>query len=282
MVFHFAPLWWETRHKEMWIQFKHFLASNWESLQEEFFFQAQTLSASSSSILFPQHDPLTHKCLLYSLAFGCVREYFQTVPFLAPFFLALTSFDTTSIVIVVHLKLDGYFSLFVEDYKSNHVFELSFDSFKLAFQHMLHLSTSGPSRMVFEHLRDCFHPKNSMRISPLLFQLCFHISQGHIPPQMAHVLATTHFLTMTKPSCGVRPIVVGETLYRMTNYNLCLQFCETFATHFPPYPFRVTTKGGCDLIIHNIKCTLDLHPNWVVLPLDVVNTFNSMLKGVVF
>ncbi len=41
---------------------------------------------------------------------------------------------------------------FVEDYELNQDLELSFDSFKLTFQHMLNLFANGPSRMVFEHL----------------------------------------------------------------------------------------------------------------------------------
>jgi hypothetical protein len=46
-----------------------------------------------------------------------------------------------------------------------------------------------------------------------LFQLCFHIAQGHIPPQIAHALGAARLLTMTKPLNGIRLIAVGETFY---------------------------------------------------------------------
>jgi len=49
-------------------------------------------------------------------------------------------------------------------------------------------------------------------------------------------------------------------------------------THFSPHQFGIATKGGYEVVIHNIKCTLDQ----VVLQLDVTNVFNSMLKRVVF
>jgi hypothetical protein len=75
---------------------------------------------------------------------------------------------------------------------------------------------------------------------------------------------------------------MGEALYRLISCILCLQFCEAFATHFSPHQFGVVTKGGCETIIHGIKCILDLHPNWVVLQLDVANTFNLVSKGVIF
>jgi hypothetical protein len=130
---------------------------------------------------------------------------------------------------------------------------------------MLHLLTSGPFGMVFKHLRDCFHSKDSTNGFLQLFQLCFHITQGHIPPQIAHVLGTTRLLAMTKALGGVCPIIVGETLYRFTNCALCLQFHEAFVTHFSPHQFGVIIKGGCEIVIHGIRCTLDLHPDWVIL-----------------
>jgi hypothetical protein len=46
-----------------------------------------------------------------------------------------------------------------------------------------------------------------------LFQLCFHIAQGHIPPQIAWVLGLARLLAMTKPLGGINLIAMGETLY---------------------------------------------------------------------
>ncbi len=77
-------------------------------------------------------------------------------------------------------------------------------------------------------------------------------------------------------------VVVGEMLYRLTSHTLCLQFCDVFATHFSPHQFKISIKGGYETIIHGIRCALDLHPNWVVIQLNMVNVSNSMLKGVIF
>jgi len=46
--------------------------------------------------------------------------------------------------------------------------------------------------------------------------------------------------------------------------------------------FGVATKGGCETIIHAIRCTLDLHPDRVVFQLDMANAFNPLLRGVIF
>jgi hypothetical protein len=57
---------------------------------------------------------------------------------LAPFSPAPISFDTTSVFTTLHPKLDGYFPLFLKNYKPNQDLELFSNSLKLAFQHMPH------------------------------------------------------------------------------------------------------------------------------------------------
>ncbi len=169
----------------MQIQVIWFLIGDWENLQEEFFLWAQDLMASSSLMPFPQHDPSAHKHFLHNLVLGHVSEYFQVVHVLTPFFFALMSFDTTSTHSILYHELDGLFMLFLKDYKPNQDFELSFDSFKLTFKCMLYLFASGISRMVFEHLQGYFHPNVFASGFPQLFQLCFHIAQGHNLCQIA-------------------------------------------------------------------------------------------------
>jgi hypothetical protein len=78
------------------------------------------------------------------------------------FSLAPTSSNTILVLNAQHLKLDGYFPLFFKDYELDQNFELSFSSFKLMFQCMLHLSASRPSGMVFKHLQNCFHLEDSV------------------------------------------------------------------------------------------------------------------------
>jgi hypothetical protein len=76
---------------------------------KSFFLGAKALSANLNLIPFPQHDFPTHKRLLHSLTFCCVREYFQRACALAPFSFTPTSFDITSTVTELHPEFDGYF-----------------------------------------------------------------------------------------------------------------------------------------------------------------------------
>jgi hypothetical protein len=58
----------------------------------------------------------------------------------------------------------------LKDYELDHDLELSSDFFKLTFQHMSHLFASNLSRMVFEHLWNYFHLKDSTNGFSQLFQ----------------------------------------------------------------------------------------------------------------
>jgi hypothetical protein len=60
------------------------------------------------------------------------------------------------------------------------------------------------------------------------------------------------------------------------------QFHEVFVIQFSPYQFRIVIKCGYETIIHSIKCTMNLHPDWVILQLDVANAFNFVSRGVIF
>jgi len=97
-------------------------------LQEEFFLQSQDFATSLSLVSLPQHDPIILKHLPHNLVLEFAGECFQTTHVLAPLSLAPTSFDTTSTFIVLHLESNGYFPLFLENYKLDHGLELSFNS----------------------------------------------------------------------------------------------------------------------------------------------------------
>ncbi|KAL2609230.1 hypothetical protein R1flu_027803 [Riccia fluitans] len=136
--------------------------------------------------------------------------------------------------------------------------------------------------MVFKLLRDCFIPEDSAGEFDLLFQICTHVTQGHLSLAVARLLGASCLLAIKKDSGGVRPIAVGEALYRLVARSLSLQFRATFSYHFEPWQFGVATHGGCETIVHGLQATLDLHPDWVVLQLDIWNAFNIVSREAIF
>jgi hypothetical protein len=99
----------------------------------------------------------------------------------------------------------------------------------------------------------CINFHNCFNFVPILHKVTFRVK--------LHVLGEARLLTLTKPLCGFCPIVIGELLHQFTSYSLRLEFYNTFVTHFSPHQFEIANKGECETVIHDIKCTLNLHAN---------------------
>ncbi|KAL2634356.1 hypothetical protein R1flu_005835 [Riccia fluitans] len=117
--------------------------------------------------------------------------------------------------------------------------------------------------MVSKLLRDCLILEDTANNFDLLSDLCTHIAQSRLSTPTAYLLGASCFLALEKSSGGIRPIVVDELLYRLVTRSLGFQFQATLEDHFSP--LRVAMRGGYETIIHGLRATLDLYPDWVVL-----------------
>jgi len=136
--------------------------------------------------------------------------------------------------------------------------------------------------MVFEHLRDLFDPKDSINNFSQLFPMCYYVVIGHIPRSITKALGATRLLILAKPSTSIQPIAIGEVFYWLVNRTFYFKFRDAFATHLSPHQFGVAIKGGCEIMVHNIPITLDIHFDLVVLQVDITNAFNIISHRVIF
>jgi hypothetical protein len=78
--------------------------------------------------------------------------------------------------------------------------KLFLDSFRLTFMGISHLSTRGPSSMVFQGLQNAFDLEDFANDFIQLHQLSSHITMGHFPKFIIHVLCAARLLALAKPS----------------------------------------------------------------------------------
>lgn len=74
----------------------------------------------------------------------------------------------------------------------------------------------------------------------------------------------------------VHPIAIGEVSRRLTARAMCSEFKAYLAAFFRPIQHGVATKGGSELLIHQVQMLLEAHPDWSVLKSDVSNAFYSL------
>eukprot|EP00973_Karenia_brevis_P036316 5008643-Karenia_brevis.AAC.1 len=79
----------------------------------------------------------------------------------------------------------------------------------------------------------------------------------------------------------VRPIGVGECIRRAINSALMADMKPCFAQHFWPQQAAVGTPSGISLVIFGVRSLLELHPNWVVVRLDIRNAYNEIKRAAI-
>ena len=102
-----------------------------------------------------------------------------------------------------------------------------------------------------------------------------------MPPSVAHILSASRLVALVKPVGGVRPIVIGEVVYRLVGRALCFQLCGSIGAQLL-WQFEVGFRGGCEVIIYGTRALLVLDPSRGVPQVDIRNAFNSVDRSAFF
>ena len=137
-------------------------------------------------------------------------------------------------------------------------------------------SSCGISGWRYEHFQCLLN--NCATLDSLHF-VCSLISEGMMPKNVVPLISASRLIALPKTNGDVRPIVIGETLRRITARAICLQERTTFLEHFSPIQHEVATAGGTELLNHHIQLLMEENPTWSVLKTDVRNAFNSVSRG---
>ncbi len=96
---------------------------------------------------------------------------------------------------------------------------------------MSHLSIGGLFGMKFEHLWYWFDFENSTNGFSKLLMVHFIVHSYECQVQTFKI---TSFLSLTKLSRSIQPIIVDEVLYQLVSRILCIEFGNTFFIHLSP------------------------------------------------
>jgi hypothetical protein len=55
-----------------------------------------------------------------------------------------------------------------------------------------------------------------------------------------------------------------------------------YLVHLLDHQFGMIIRGGFKAMMHGIQVALNVHPNWVGLQVDVINTFNFISHKAIF
>ena len=143
-------------------------------------------------------------------------------------------------------------------------------------------ASPGPSGWSGKHL---FHLLRNETCRRYLAILCSAIRNGTLSSAARAYLTASSLTALIKPGStpnneSLRPIAVGEVLYRMVVKDAARQAASTAAALLQPIQFGVGVPSGCEKIIHEIQSRLeDENKKNVGLSIDIKNAFNSIHRS---
>ena len=79
----------------------------------------------------------------------------------------------------------------------------------------------------------------------------------------------------------VRPLGLGECLRRAINAALIAELKPACADFLSPQQVAIGNPSGISLVVFGVRALLELHPDWVVVRLDLWNAFNEIKRAIV-
>ena len=76
----------------------------------------------------------------------------------------------------------------------------------------------------------------------------------------------------------VRPIGIGECLRRCIHSALVSQYKPLLRDHLWPQQVALGVEGGLSILVFGLRLALEVHPDWVVVKMDMRNAFNEIKR----
>ena len=139
-------------------------------------------------------------------------------------------------------------------------------------------TAAGPSGLQIQHLLDVATTPLPTSICSTLRDIVNLLASGKASPSLSRFLAGGNLIGLNKLKDGSAPILVGESLRRLTGKCLCALVKDKASSHIQPIQLGVACSSGVEKIIHCLRKSIEEH---VVLKLDMCNAFNLVSRQAV-
>src|SRR5271168_2016065 len=115
-----------------------------------------------------------------------------------------------------------------------------------------------------------------------LASLITNIINGDIPDSVRPHLISCRLVALGKKNNGVRPIAIGELLYRVAAAHAARIVRTNAIELLAPHQYGVGVKNGCELIVHTISHSLtniDNNSPLACMSVDFSNAFNTINRS---
>jgi len=110
-------------------------------------------------------------------------------------------------------------------------------------------------------------------------------------PECKACFLASHLVALSKPKGGIRPIAIGEAIYKLAGHYAISLIDKELPKLFPCIQYGVGVSGGSERAIHLIRCAFRYHTDLcskrnaansdhaVILTIDFKNAFNEVCRS---
>ncbi|KAL0204977.1 hypothetical protein P9112_000284 [Eukaryota sp. TZLM1-RC] len=96
-----------------------------------------------------------------------------------------------------------------------------------------------------------------------------------VPPKE---LSASRLVALTKPNGKVRPIAIGEAIYRLMSSVIFNRVSTKAKEYFSPFQYGIKTIDGASVAALTSDLFFNCHENSCIFNLDFKNAFNSVKR----
>ncbi|KAL0216326.1 hypothetical protein P9112_008510 [Eukaryota sp. TZLM1-RC] len=132
----------------------------------------------------------------------------------------------------------------------------------------------GPSGITFDMLKSVCR-QNSFIIKDLCSFFQDVLTMKIVPPKE---LSASRLVALTKPNGKVRPIAIGEAIYRLMSSVIFNRVSTKAKEYFSPFQYGIKTIDGASVAALTSDLFFNCHENSCIFNLDFKNAFNSVKR----
>ena len=133
----------------------------------------------------------------------------------------------------------------------------------------------GPSGCTSEHLRVLLDDEECTQ---LLTAAASKLARAEVPEAIVPAIRLGRMVALTKPSGGVRALVMGDAFRRLVARTLAQQLHEEFQSACAPFQYALSTKAGAEALVRAIRASTESDPRTTVLSVDGVGAYDHISR----
>ena len=136
-------------------------------------------------------------------------------------------------------------------------------------------ATPGPSGCTSEHLRVLLDDEECTQ---LLTTAASKLARAEVPEAVVPAVRLGRMVALTKPSGGVRALVMGDAFRRLVARTLAQQLHEEFQSACAPFQCALSTKAGAEALVRATRTSTESDPRTTVLSVDGVGAYDHISR----